>query len=463
MSSRFRRTSAVRPSLEPTRQRRTVRQVAVIRWAAIAWAVVQVATYYLPYPPGALAWAVVAIAVLASGNAGIWFALPRVQSPAAIRWLALASIVVDAIAIMALVFAYTFDPDTAIWAALYIVPLGAAALFQLRGALWAMVAITVAYSVREVYGHVAFGHELLVVSISFRMGVGFIIAAFAGAMASGLVSRLGELRVLNRITRTVADERDLRRALDAVAADMLSIFAVRSAAILLFDGGGRQAVVMADRAVVGAELEALNGRCFDLDGSSILQQMIGDLAPAVLGVDDQGRAGDDVTEVLRQRETQALLLVPLVARARAIGAVALETDVAGRGFTPAEVTLAETIAGQIAGAIDNTRLFDEMVEYVQQVRQVTDAAGAVEEGGFRVESLDDVSRRPDDLGQLARVFQRMAQEVASREQRLRQEVHQLRIEIDEVRAARRVEEITASDYFQDLQQKAEKLRLHPRP
>ena len=113
-------------------------------------------------------------------------------------------------------------PDTAIWAALYIVPLGAAALFQLRGALWTMAVVTVLYTVREVYGHLAFDNELLPVSISFRMGVGFIIAAFAGAMASGLVSRLRELAGLNRITQTVADERELSRALEAVTAEMLA-------------------------------------------------------------------------------------------------------------------------------------------------------------------------------------------------------------------------------------------------
>lgn len=457
------RSSALRPSLEPARQRRTVQNVVVIRWLAIVWAVVQVTTYYLPYPPGALTWAVVAIGILLAGNVGIWVALPRVHTPAAIRRLALASVLVDGIAIMALVYAYTFDPDTAIWAVLYIVPLGAAALFQLRGALWAMAAVTVAYTVRELYGHAVFGNELLVVSITFRMGVGFIIAAFAGAMASGLVSRLGELRVLNRITRTVADERDLRRALDAVAADMLSIFAVRGAAIVLLDATGQGAVVMADRAVEGADLEPLAGRRFDLDGSPVLKELVTNPAPVVVTDAEAARTGDDVGAVMRQRDTRSLLLVPLLVRATTIGAVALETEVPGRAFSPAEVALAETIAGQIAGAIDNTRLFDEMVEYIQQVRQVTDAAGAVEQGGFRVESLDEVGRRPDELGQLARVFQRMARQVEAREQRLRQEVRQLRIEIDEVRAARRVAEITESDYFQELQRKADKLRLDSRP
>jgi two-component system, cell cycle response regulator len=57
----------------------------------------------------------------------------------------------------------------------------------------------------------------------------------------------------------------------------------------------------------------------------------------------------------------------------------------------------------------------------------------------------------------------MAREVHAREQRLKQEVQQLRIEIDEARTARQVAEITETDYFQDLQRKADQLRIRPDP
>jgi hypothetical protein len=74
--------------------------------------------------------------------------------------------------------------------------------------------------------------------------------------------------------------------------------------------------------------------------------------------------------------------------------------------------------------------------------------------------LEPVAARDDSLGQLARVFGRMAEEVRAREQRLRDEVQQLRIEIDEARAAKQVEEITETDYFRTLQTTADRLRLH---
>jgi hypothetical protein len=55
----------------------------------------------------------------------------------------------------------------------------------------------------------------------------------------------------------------------------------------------------------------------------------------------------------------------------------------------------------------------------------------------------------------------MATEVRAREQRLKQEVRKLRIEIDEASAARQVAEITETAYFKDLERKVSKIRLDP--
>jgi nitrate/nitrite-specific signal transduction histidine kinase len=92
------------------------------------------------------------------------------------------------------------------------------------------------------------------------------------------------------------------------------------------------------------------------------------------------------------------------------------------------------------------------------VGRVTDAATAVEDGTFAAERLSDVMLRTDELGRLARVFQRMAVEVQAREQRLKQQIQELRIEIDEVKKAQQVAEITETDYFYQLKQRAKELR-----
>jgi hypothetical protein len=52
----------------------------------------------------------------------------------------------------------------------------------------------------------------------------------------------------------------------------------------------------------------------------------------------------------------------------------------------------------------------------------------------------------------------MAAEVETRERRLRQEVQRLRITLDQRRADEQVAAITDTDYFQELQRSADRLR-----
>jgi CRP-like cAMP-binding protein len=105
-----------------------------------------------------------------------------------------------------------------------------------------------------------------------------------------------------------------------------------------------------------------------------------------------------------------------------------------------------------------TREMAEDFKYMQQFARVTAAAVAVEKGIYVPESLDEVARRSDELGQLARVFQGMVRQVYTREQNLKRQVTELRIEIDEAKKAGQVAEITETEYFQELQKKARRLR-----
>ena len=116
------------------------------------------------------------------------------------------------------------------------------------------------------------------------------------------------------------------------------------------------------------------------------------------------------------------------------------------------------LRARVNGCLTKKRLRDLELEYMEQVDYVVHAAAAVEDGVFQPDSLDRVAERGDALGQLARVFQRMAREVELREQALKRQVQQLRIEIDGARAARQVAAITETDYFRDLQRKVDELR-----
>jgi len=93
------------------------------------------------------------------------------------------------------------------------------------------------------------------------------------------------------------------------------------------------------------------------------------------------------------------------------------------------------LRARINASLEKKRLRDQEVDYLRQVDRVIEAAAAVEAGGYDRSSLTEVGQRADALGRLARVFDSMAGEVRSRENRLRTRVKELRQEID---AAKRV-------------------------
>jgi CheY-like chemotaxis protein len=115
------------------------------------------------------------------------------------------------------------------------------------------------------------------------------------------------------------------------------------------------------------------------------------------------------------------------------------------------------LRARVEYSLEKKRLRDQELAYLRCVAQVTTAATAVEQRQFTPTMLEDVAERTDALGRLARVFCKMANEVKAREQRLAQQVRDLRIEIDESRRAKQVNEITDTDYFRQLQVKARAL------
>ena len=72
--------------------------------------------------------------------------------------------------------------------------------------------------------------------------------------------------------------------------------------------------------------------------------------------------------------------------------------------------------------------------------------------------LQRATQGRDEVSQLARVFGRMADEVQSREEKLKRQVEDLKIEVDIAKQQKEVAEITDTDFFRQLQQKAQRMR-----
>ncbi len=116
------------------------------------------------------------------------------------------------------------------------------------------------------------------------------------------------------------------------------------------------------------------------------------------------------------------------------------------------------LRARLVASLAEKRLRDTELEYLEQVGRLTEAASALEAGRFEPDSLAGVAARQDSLGQLGRVFARMATEVVEREERLRRQVQELRVAVDSQQTRKQAQEITQTAYFQSLRGRVAELR-----
>jgi HAMP domain-containing protein len=93
--------------------------------------------------------------------------------------------------------------------------------------------------------------------------------------------------------------------------------------------------------------------------------------------------------------------------------------------------------------------------FTRPITQLTNIADRIGEGDY---GHQDNRRVQDELSRMAYAFSTMVDKVRVRENSLRQEVRQLKIEIDETKRKTNVDDIVETDFFKDLQIKATVLR-----
>lgn len=125
-----------------------------------------------------------------------------------------------------------------------------------------------------------------------------------------------------------------------------------------------------------------------------------------------------------------------------------------------------TIAISLVFTIANALLVAQSIS--RPLLRLTRAASLMEAGKLTRADAEELKRLKvtggdDEIAQLSKMFGQMAEEVITREETLRRQVEELRIEIDEVKRQKQVSEIVESDFFQDLQTRARVMRQRSRP
>jgi len=128
------------------------------------------------------------------------------------------------------------------------------------------------------------------------------------------------------------------------------------------------------------------------------------------------------------------------------------------GAVDLTVRLGLTILATLMLAVANAALVGASIS--RPLLRLTRAAQLMEAGQYSRTQASELKAvdTGDEIGRLSRLFGRMAEEVIQREESLRRQVQELRIEIDHSKKAREVAEITGTEYFENLQRKARELR-----
>lgn len=218
--------------------------------------------------------------------------------------------------------------------------------------------------------------------------------------------------------------------------------------------------VPANRRLLARQLERMGHEVLEChDGTSALQAMTSHKIQLVLlDLIMPGLSGVDVLEQMRARSemreipvlvTSALDDLQTLTRCILMGA----EDHLPKPCEPA------MLRARVDAALEKKRLRDRELAYLENVARLTTASHALESNSFDASILDEVASRSDDLGHLARSFQKMAHEVKQREERLTRQVQELRIEVDAARRAEQVGQITESEFFKSLKEKVKRRAL----
>ncbi len=215
-------------------------------------------------------------------------------------------------------------------------------------------------------------HQRLAEALAAQAAVAIQNAALFESESAALQqaeSRARELARLNRVAQAVNSVLDLQAILEIAAREIAQHLNARGCDVALLNPTRTELTVVAYASQ--SDARSTVDLVIPLASNLATQQVI-ETHQSIAIADAQHTPLQDeaIRAVFRARNTHSLLLTPLLARGEVIGSMGTDTDLPDRVFTPEEARLAETIASQVAGAIENARLFKE----TQDARAAAEAA-----------------------------------------------------------------------------------------
>jgi two-component sensor histidine kinase/putative methionine-R-sulfoxide reductase with GAF domain len=194
------------------------------------------------------------------------------------------------------------------------------------------------------------------------------------------------LRLLTETIAAVNSTLDLAEVFELIARKVAEALETDACFVYLFDEGAGQLVL---RASYGTRVEEMTRVPKMRPGEGITGTAAAERAPVMIPrsahLDPRFKSFPN----LREEQFESILAVPILARDRLEGALNVRTE-APREFTRAEIDLLMAIAGQVAQAIENAKLYDHAQRRVAELEALAAISEAVSESLYLEESLEAI-------------------------------------------------------------------------
>jgi len=180
-----------------------------------------------------------------------------------------------------------------------------------------------------------------------------------------------ELELLYEVTSAAASHVDLDQLLAELTERMQRSLDLLHCGVILFDENGETGTLVASASADEAPGQDLIGAKLPLNTRTI-QEVQRTLKPLVCRDVAHDELVADIRDLLLQRGTRQLVVLPLLARDQVVGTIGLDIDDPEREITDDDLRLLEQIAHQVATSIEVARLFRQAVRTAERERLVTE-------------------------------------------------------------------------------------------
>jgi two-component system, sensor histidine kinase PdtaS len=194
------------------------------------------------------------------------------------------------------------------------------------------------------------------------------------------------LRLLTETIAAVNSTLDLDEVFDLIARKTAEALETDACFVYLYDQAADELIL---RASCGTRVDEMTRVPKMRPGEGITGTAAAERAPIMIPREAHLDPRFKRFPNLREEQYQSILAVPILARDRLEGALNVRTE-APREFGEAEIDLLMAIAGQVAQAIENAKLYDHAQRRVRELEALSALSEAVSESLYLEESLEAI-------------------------------------------------------------------------